>query len=446
MGPFEPSVLGRPRHTPEGAMKRLAIFTLTVLFHIGACDSATAPPDDPNNPPPTNPPPSDPPPSAPPVRTILTQRLDSYTGSQGRTCNESDIWLVESDGSNPRDISSTQDRDRTPAWGPSGKKIYFATQNAWSLDCAGLNGIQHFDIFVTNDDGGGRTNLTPGTAHGYDLMWVYPSGAYLQGDSTIPGPQAFDQHERYSNYRIDLDGGGVSRLGSISPLNHVDWFPIPSPDESRYVWVRRTTVLGSAGATLYLADIDGSNPRVLGPKSSNWSAAFWHPTDGSLAAVRTSGAGSELKRLDTGTLGQTDLVGTLAFVGFPDWDPNGHRLVVALGEGQGHELHMVQADGSGFAPLGDGLEGDIPRFSPDGSQVVYSNYETGQVMVVNADGSDPIAVAAGSYGEFSPDGRQVAVCNADGVAVVNSDGTGFVQVFNNGLGDFLCVRGMWRPE
>lgn len=99
--------------------------------------------------------------------------------------------------------------------------------------------------------------------------------------------------------------------------------------------------------------------------------------------------------------------------------------------GAGVRTYIVNADGSGLAPM-FAREGDhSPAWSPDGSRVAFLNYRDGrdQLFVMRADGSDVRKLSpftAGDdlfapswgywendYSPWSPDGTRIAFTHWD---------------------------------
>ena len=81
----------------------------------------------------------------------------------------------------------------------------------------------------------------------------------------------------------------------------------------------------------------------------------------------------------------------------------------------------------------------VPDWSPDGSKIAYAAGDPGDVLAMDADGSDQHTVVGGSTDDFgpawSPDGNQIAFIRFDNrtVHVVNADGSGEHIVRSLGL-------------
>jgi Tol biopolymer transport system component len=102
-----------------------------------------------------------------------------------------------------------------------------------------------------------------------------------------------------------------------------------------------------------------------------------------------------------------------------DWSPDGTKIVFDSETDTGYQIVIADADGSDPVPI---AAGEGPAWSPDGTRIAYVG-EGASIWVVNADGSDahPITAGAAAGGEtvslpsafdwnpsWSPDGRSIA--------------------------------------
>ena len=194
------------------------------------------------------------------------------------------------------------------------------------------------------------------------------------------------RHSTYSHYEImlsDIDGSNVVRL---TDNNHVDNYPVWSPDGTRIAFIsdRNVRVYDRYPAErLYTMAADGSDVRLVALESGE----------------------------------QTSTVGPYP----PKWSPDGERLAFVVYEERvwnerrdayvgGSAVYTVGADGTRFTRIADTLS--EPAWSPDGRRLalVVPEGEYGVALYVYApDGSDPIRIA----GLFTNEAEQIRHFNLD---------------------------------
>jgi dipeptidyl aminopeptidase/acylaminoacyl peptidase len=176
---------------------------------------------------------------------------------------------------------------------------------------------------------------------------------------------------------------------------------------------------------IYLADESGVRRLAPGDRPA------WSPDGSQIAFNAETGEGIFVMRADgTG-------VRYLGPGSNPDWSPDSRRLVFNDWDGTG--IFVMHADGSGVGklidhglvrtPSGGGCGVYWPAWSPDGQRIAFvcATYEEAwQVHVVNADGSNPHRVIAGSDVTWSFDGSRIAFgvgTASPRIDVVNIDGS-----------------------
>lgn len=147
------------------------------------------------------------------------------------------------------------------------------------------------------------------------------------------------------------------------------------------------------------------------------------------------------------TLGTSDP----SFDGAPAWSPDGRRIVFAVERGAQSDVWIMNADGSGRAPLLETSSQETsPAIAPDGKRIAFETDLDGNVdiVVMNLDGSGMRRLTSHPAGDhapaWSPDGRMLAFVSersggdARDVYVMNADGSGVRRLTDGGQ--------YWAPQ
>jgi TolB protein len=257
-------------------------------------------------------------------------------------------------------------------------------------------------------------------------------------------------------YAMNPDGTGVRRLTA----ELVDTAPAWSPDGSRIAFLRG---FWGPHAGIYVMRADGTGLRRITdggslPGSSD-NGPSWSPEGTRMAFARNADIyvvdtdGTDLERLTEGPVMEYD----------PTWSPDGSRIAFTgydlASDGQppsSVRLYVMKADGTEITELGpENVQG--PAWSPDGSEIAYVDTETGAIMAIRPDGTEPrrILDVAGLVGgvhlvydvAWSPDGTKlVFMAGPDSedthVYVVNRDGSNAMQLTDDRAPDSTPA---WQP-
>src|SRR5688500_17629548 len=133
-----------------------------------------------------------------------------------------DIWVMEADGTNRRNLTNSLEEETDPAWSGDGRYLAFTRAvyppGPWP----------DLDVWVMNADGSGQVNRTPGAvdaitgrpARDEEPTWSPLANhiAFLSNRDTFSVPEIF---------RMDADGTGVVKLqeGIMGMLFHPAWSP-----------------------------------------------------------------------------------------------------------------------------------------------------------------------------------------------------------------------------
>ena len=156
--------------------------------------------------------------------------------------DQSDIWVVEPDGSGARVLVETPGLDTDPRWSPDGESVVFVT----------VDGANNQDVAVVESDGRGLRTLVSTPAYEYAPSFTPDGGEVLfVRDGSI--------------FAISLDGDDERQL-TDGPS---DANPEMSSDGRRLAFLSR--------GSLYVAAPDGSQPACVVTNQAIGGGPRWQP-------------------------------------------------------------------------------------------------------------------------------------------------------------------------
>ena len=408
-----------------------------------------------------------------------------------------EVYLMNADGTNLRQLTKNTHSDRSPSWSPDGTQITFQSDRDGDSE-----------IFTMNADGTNVRQLTKNTHSDTSPSWS-PDGRHI----------AF-----VSNRDGDSDIFVMNHLGTNQTLltnNRIsDLMPSWSPDGAQIVFQSDR----DGDSEIFTMDADGAKVRQLTHNTRSDASPSWSP-DGQHIAFSSGGQarlailvmdadGSDLKRLTTGGDFRDE---------WPSWSPDSASVLFT----RSGQLFQVKADGTDLRQVTsfDGIHGistsswssqgvlrgsdlfdDLPvghwadvatgwvvsngiaqltgsrTLGPDGTVtraemvaylrralailpnspvqepgydgvIVFTSHRDGwnQIEAIDADGTNhrPITYTASRdrSASWSPDGSQIAFeSDRDGdfeIFAVGVDGTQLRQITNNEVDDWAPV---WSPD
>jgi eukaryotic-like serine/threonine-protein kinase len=230
-------------------------------------------------------------------RLVYTSRASGYFG----------IWLMNADGSSPKQLTSGTDANIYPSVSPDGRHIVFETNRG-----AG------WGIWRMNADGGGLKELVRNAGQ-FAYPQISPDGQWVYYSSPDPS-------SKLVMWRVPIDGGTPEQL-TRKETNYADL----SPDGSLLLYYYRESP--DAPAKIELAPSAGGEPvRVIDSPKDTYEAR-WAPDGRALVVRKDTENVSNLWTLplDGGKLRPlTDWKSDKIF--WVAWSRDGRQLAVARGD------------------------------------------------------------------------------------------------------------------
>ena len=325
------------------------------------------------------------------------------------------IWRVNTDASGLTPITNVTAigaDNSDPQWSPDGATVVFASSR--SLD--GTDAVSPNDtpnIWLVNADGSGLTPLTHATALYAANMrpqWS-PDGTRVVFDSprNLDGTDTGSVNSSFNIWRVNSDGSALTPLTTVTRPQADNFAPQWSPDGGKVVFYSWRKLDGTDAPSLggvfniWRVDADGTGLTPLTNATAPEAHSFepqWSPDNTKLAFYSerkldgTDAANLNLTRNiwvvnadGTGLAPLTRTTARGADSTAPQWSPDGSRIAFessrkldgtdALNGNATSNIWVVNADGTGLTPLtratASGASSFTPRWSPDGSKLVFSS-------------------------------------------------------------------------
>lgn len=411
-----------------------------------------------------------------------------------------DLYIIRVDGTGLRRLTQPGGFAGSPKWSPDGRRIVYyesAAKETWPMRARPTeNSVSQ--IVSVDVARGARAQLTTGLSIKLSPQWLGadriafvtkwgPDPGFeftsrekgARGDFRNPAWSADGKHVVYHK-QLPAERHRMTATFSRDPefdLMLTEFFAAFSPSGDRLVVSTRSAepVPGDfLESSLDMMSADGSDRHtIFYQKGKNALAASWSPSGdqiafglgtfffrpgvpAQLALIKPDGSGFRLI-----TSGETDN-------GFPNWSPDGKRLVYRADGKHGRGLMILSLEDGRITSLTTGPQYDnFPQWSPNGDRITFTSNRSGdfEIYTIKPDGTDLQRLTNthgnDSHSVWSPDGNSIVFSSSrmgfkdeapliyripqpyGELFVMRSDGTGMRQLTDNQWEDALPA---WLPE
>ncbi|WP_367279638.1 hypothetical protein [Ulvibacterium sp.] len=259
----------------------------------------------------------------------------------------SEIYIMNTDGTEQTRLTNNPAYDEAAAWSPKGDKIVFQSDRDGNPE-----------IYIMNIDGSDVKRITNNPGRDLAPRWT-PDGRIVF---------ASERNDLGGIYVMDGNGTNIELFSSKK--ESFGGSPSSSPNGKSVVVERET-----------------------GPK---WTEATEYLRRGQLFIIHANGDASvQLTNID-------------AYNGYPSWSPDGKKVIFDSNTKPGQppaNITVISIDGSGLKNLSNS-EGynEFGAWSPDGKKITFVSDRDGnnEIYIMNADGTQQIRLTNNSFDDTIP--------------------------------------------
>ena len=215
------------------------------------------------------------------------------------------IFVMNADGTGPKQITNEHVTHDSPSWSPDGKKIAYVYDDG-----------KQEAIFIMNADGSGQERMTDASRKFIHPNWSADSSTLIFCSDDDLQPPKKNASEIYS---LDIKTRQLKSLISGGTNTYPSW----SPDGKKIAFRR---MLGEMNSEVFVADGDGSNPRNLSnhPAFDGWPS--WSPDGTQIVFASNRRANYQIFVMNADGSNVRLVANTEGRATEPRWSPDGKSI------------------------------------------------------------------------------------------------------------------------
>lgn len=290
--------------------------------------------------------------------------FESCTMAMGNPIFDDNIWIMDIDENNKKRLSKSEYCDGSPSFSPDGTKIIFESVPKISSREVEKN------IWIMNIDGSNQKQIT--IADTQKCPSWSPKGTkkvfYESKGETISEPGS------YSSWSASVT---TTMTSTRNVCTHPSW----SPDGSKIVFENFYTI--------WMMNCDGSNLTLLSPEGAVDSYPSWSPEGSKIVFISSKSKNTDTWMTDIWTMGsdgsnRKQLMDDDALEWEPSYSPDGKKIVFTSLQSGIPSIWIMDSDGTNKQQLTSGYPAEQPKWSSDGSNIVFASNGDIWMMTLNA--------------------------------------------------------------
>ncbi|HEX6983011.1 MAG TPA: DUF5050 domain-containing protein [Balneolaceae bacterium] len=236
-------------------------------------------------------------------------------------------------------------------------------------------------LYIMNSDGTDRVQLT---SHSWDSdPIISPDGTKVAFVNGRRNPEVSEHHNEI--YIVDASGYPITRIPRPAESLH-DSDPSWSPDGKKLIFSQSNN--NSNGNDIVSVNVDGTGRKKVNDDRPYDSWPLYTP-DGSKIVFYSlnRGGNSQIFIMNADGTNVTQLSDHDFFAHHLAMSNDGSMLAFEV-QGDPQRIYVMNIDGTGTRPLTNDTNSNAwASWSPDGSQLIYYNFDTTDIFKINVDGT-----------------------------------------------------------